>query len=69
MRLSHQQIQSITDTIRQLVDAQATVYLFGSRLNQQAKGGDVDLQKPRCRADSISGYCIIKGGSVMNHSS
>ena len=43
MRLSDQQIQSITNTIRQLVDAQASVYLFGSRLNQQAKGGDVDL--------------------------
>lgn len=43
MRLSDQQIQSITNTIRQLIDAQASIYLFGSRLNQQAKGGDVDL--------------------------
>lgn len=43
MRITNQQIQSITEIIHQLLDQQTSVYLFGSRLNPQAKGGDIDL--------------------------
>jgi len=43
VRLTKQQAQMITQTISRLAGAGATVYLFGSRLNDQAKGGDIDL--------------------------
>ena len=43
MRLSTEQIQSITQTVFCLAGKGAEVYLFGSRLNDQTKGGDVDL--------------------------
>lgn len=43
MRLSEQQTQSILETVCRIAGIDATVYLFGSRLDDRAKGGDVDL--------------------------
>ena len=42
MRLTDTQRQAIIDVI-QAVDPDASVYLFGSRVDDQAKGGDIDL--------------------------
>lgn len=43
MRLSPDQCQLILATVRQHVAGQARVLLFGSRLDDHARGGDVDL--------------------------
>jgi predicted nucleotidyltransferase len=43
MRLTKQQTHTITQTVSCLAGTGSTVYLFGSRLNDQAKGGDIDL--------------------------
>ncbi len=43
MRLTKQQITIINQTVFRLAGMGASVYLFGSRLNDQAKGGDIDL--------------------------
>lgn len=43
MRLSQQQIEIIRSTAHQLLGARARVTLFGSRVDDQRKGGDVDL--------------------------
>jgi predicted nucleotidyltransferase len=43
MRLTKQQAQTITQTVSRLAGTGSSVYLFGSRLNDQAKGGDIDL--------------------------
>ncbi len=43
MRLTENQVALITQTVTRLVGTDASVYLFGSRLNNQAKGGDIDL--------------------------
>lgn len=43
MRLTQEQVQWITQTVISLTGEGAEVYLFGSRLNDKAKGGDVDL--------------------------
>jgi predicted nucleotidyltransferase len=43
MRLTRQQAEMIAQTVSCLAGAGSAVYLFGSRLNDQAKGGDVDL--------------------------
>lgn len=42
MRLQENERQTIMKAIRS-VDAEADVYLFGSRVNDGAKGGDIDL--------------------------
>ena len=41
-RLSRLYIEYIKQTI-QLFDSKAKIYLFGSRLNTNSKGGDIDL--------------------------
>ena len=43
MRLTKQQTHTIIQTVSRLAGTGATVYLFGSRLNDQVKGGDIDL--------------------------
>ena len=43
MRITKKQIQLITKTVSHLAGADAEVYLFGSRLDDQMKGGDIDL--------------------------
>jgi len=42
MRLLHEEQIVITDAVRQ-ADAEAQIYLFGSRVNDAAKGGDIDV--------------------------
>ena len=43
MRLTPDQIQVITHTVAGLTAEGTDVFLFGSRLDDQARGGDVDL--------------------------
>ena len=43
MRLDSEQIATIMQTVSRLLGLQVVVYLFGSRLNMQVKGGDIDL--------------------------
>lgn len=42
MRLANEERSVINETIRQ-ADADAQVYLFGSRVDNDARGGDIDL--------------------------
>ena len=42
MRLAYEEQLVISDTIHQ-ADADAMIYLFGSRVDDTAKGGDIDL--------------------------
>ncbi len=43
MRLSQQTQQIIRNTVREIFGAEANVKLFGSRINDDARGGDIDL--------------------------
>lgn len=43
VRLSKNQIDVIRRTVREVFGAEAGVRLFGSRVNDDARGGDIDL--------------------------
>ena len=43
MRLSQQTQQIVRDTVREVFGVEANVKLFGSRINDDARGGDIDL--------------------------
>jgi hypothetical protein len=43
MRLSPLQIDCVLTTVREVAGARAKVWLFGSRLDDERRGGDVDL--------------------------
>lgn len=43
MRLNHHQIETILSVTERLAGDAVAVYLFGSRTDDRARGGDVDL--------------------------
>jgi predicted nucleotidyltransferase len=43
MRLQHSQIDSITSIVTRYAGNGCRIFLFGSRINDSARGGDVDL--------------------------
>ena len=43
MRLTQQQTRLITQAVFRLAGEHAQIFLYGSRLNDNAKGGDVDI--------------------------
>jgi predicted nucleotidyltransferase len=53
MRLSQQTQQIIRETVREVFGSEANVKVFGSRINDDARGGDIDLlvELPTITAD------------------
>lgn len=43
MRLAQAQIDSIRETVRRMAGPDVLTYVFGSRLDDAARGGDLDL--------------------------
>lgn len=43
IRLTEEEINAIKDVSRQVFGKEAKVWLFGSRVNPEAKGGDIDI--------------------------
>jgi predicted nucleotidyltransferase len=63
MRLTADQTRAILQGVRQQFGAGARVMLFGSRLNDQARGGDVDLlveseQAPTLRQRALATLAV-----------
>ena len=55
MRLTPDQAQAIRERIRGCMGAQARIWLFGSRVDDTRRGGDVDLYvEPETAPDLVS---------------
>jgi len=70
MRLTKQQAHAIKQTVAEVLGAQATVRLFGSRVDDAARGGDIDLyihidqpiERPACISALIQAKLIRRIG-------
>jgi len=55
MRLRKNQQQTIRETVREIFGPDASVYVFGSRVEDSARGGDIDLlvrlEKPQVETE------------------
>jgi uncharacterized protein len=60
MRLSQEQQAIILNEVQQVLGADAKVSLYGSRINDQAKGGDVDLLLELNQAASLLQLAALK---------
>jgi predicted nucleotidyltransferase len=67
MRLSHEHRQTIKQTIARIVGSDACVWLFGSRVDNSAKGGDIDLyiETNQTLPNRINTLCNLEGALVM----
>ena len=67
MRLSHYQQQLIKQTIASIVGPNARVWLFGSRVDDAKRGGDIDLliETELAIANKASLLCRLEGALVM----
>lgn len=52
MRLSERERTVINDAVRRRFGTEASVYLFGSRVNDNIRGGDIDLYVTTCKEPS-----------------
>lgn len=67
MRLSVPQIQVIKNAVDQVLAAQNQVWLFGSRVNDNARGGDIDLfvETDAILGNRAEAICRIYGALFM----
>lgn len=67
MRLTVDQRQLIKQTVADIVGEDAEVWLFGSRVDDAKRGGDIDLliETPRSLTSKVSLLCRLEGALVM----
>ncbi|MEX1213595.1 nucleotidyltransferase domain-containing protein [Saccharospirillum sp.] len=61
MRLTSQQIQTIKTLVSEVFGAEVRVHLFGSRLDDSKKGGDIDLL---IQSDQVIDHKLRKTASL-----
>lgn len=64
MRLTAAQIETIRQVARQNFEADASVWLFGSRADDFKRSGDVDLYVESSRRDTLEYAYIVARGFV-----
>lgn len=73
MRLTHEQIAIIRRTAQEIFGPEARVWLFGSRVDDSKRGGDVDLlvesgrpiDAPAFSATRLSASCLSRGIDIL----
>lgn len=67
MRLTEAQRQSIKSAVAAVIGEESRVWLFGSRVDDARRGGDIDLliETDRVVASRISVLCRIEGALAV----
>ncbi len=67
MRLSHDQQQLIKKTVASIVGPDSRVWLFGSRVDDAKRGGDIDLliETKQAITHKAALLCRLEGALVM----
>ena len=67
MRLAADQVQTIKDTVARLVGPASRIWLFGSRVDDGLRGGDIDLlvETEDIVPNRVETLCKIEGALVM----
>jgi predicted nucleotidyltransferase len=67
MRLTERQRQTIKSVVAEIVGSDSRVWLFGSRLDDNRKGGDIDLliETDRVVPNRASTLCKLDGRLAM----
>ena len=67
MRLQPEQVKTIKDTVKRLVGPSSRVWLFGSRVDDALRGGDIDLlvETDEYVTNRVKTLCKIEGALVM----
>ncbi len=67
MRLTQTQQAAIRNTVVRMVGTDARVWLFGSRVDDAARGGDIDLyiEADHIVPNRVQALCRLEGALVM----
>jgi predicted nucleotidyltransferase len=67
MRLQPEQVKAIKETIKRHVGPSSRVWLFGSRVDDALRGGDIDLlvETDEIVTNRVKTLCKIEGALVM----
>jgi len=67
MRLTTEQIRIIKLAVSKIIDAESDVWLFGSRVDDTKRGGDIDffIETAQIVPNRISALCRLEGALVM----
>ena len=66
MRLTQDQVKKISGTLREHFGNQSLIYLFGSRLDDQARGGDIDIYlEPELSDADLIAKAMIKAKVML----
>jgi len=67
MRLPPNQVQTIKGTVARLVGPASRVWLFGSRVDDSLRGGDIDLlvESDEVVPDRVRLLCKLEGALIM----
>ncbi|CAK0775437.1 conserved hypothetical protein [Gammaproteobacteria bacterium] len=67
MRLTPEQIRVIKSAVSRIIDAESDIWLFGSRVDDTKRGGDIDLfiETTQVVPNRVSALCKLEGALVM----
>ena len=67
MRLTESQRAAIKAAVFNTIDTESRIWLFGSRVDDTARGGDIDLmiETEKTLLNRVSALCRLEGSLVM----